>query len=183
MNRFITIMSTLLLVVTLAACGGDTSDSGATPTDGSSAKVLLDKDPAGAVSITDARAKQEGDEVTVFGRISKLPGQYVAFTLTDETLDYCGRGTECEGTCTTPWDYCCIQSEKVSAGSLPVEMRDASGNPVALSDTEMFRLLDLVAVKGTLQKTESGGMMLVIKEGVFRRDRPILADHVVWPKP
>ena len=171
----------LTLALSLAACGGDTkSDTPATPTSAAS-KVLLDKDPGEGVSVLDVKEMKEGDEVVVFGRIADMPTPYVAFRLTDDELDYCGRGTECEGKCETPWDYCCIQKETVIAASMPVEMHDAKGNPVPRKGVDL-RLLDLVAMKGTLQKTESGGLMLVVKDGIHKRERPTVKEHVVFPE-
>lgn len=171
----------LALSLTLAACGGDSSSDTPTTPSSASAQVLLDKDLEGGVSVLDAKGMKEGDEVVLFGRIAKMPTKYVAFTLTDDELDYCGRGTDCEGKCKTPWDYCCIQAETVSAASMPVEMHDADGNPVERGSADL-RLLDLVAMKGTLTKTESGGTMLVVKDGVFKRDRATVKEHVVFPE-
>ncbi len=174
----------LALTLTLAACGGD-ADTGTAAgtgagTPATAATILLDSDLEDAVSVLDAKGMQEGDEVAVFGRIADMPTEYVAFRVTDDELDYCGRGTECEGNCKTPWDYCCIQKETVVAASMPVELQDKDGNPVKRSGVDL-RLLDLVAMKGTLKKTESGGMMLVVKDGLYKRERATVKDHVVFP--
>jgi hypothetical protein len=173
----------LALTLTLAACGSETpTDTGTPAADAttSSGKILLDKDLEDAVSVLDAKGMKEGDEVAVYGRIADMPTEYVAFRVTDDELDYCGRGTECEGTCKTPWDYCCIQKETVVAASMPVELHDKDGNPVKRAGADL-RLLDLVAMKGTLTKTESGGMMLVVKGGLYKRERATVKDHVVFP--
>ena len=173
MTRLIPVLA---LTLVLAACGSETT----TTTLPTASKILLEKDYADAVSVLDAKGMKAGDEVTVYGRIADMPTEYVAFRVTDDELNYCGRGTDCEGTCKTPWDYCCIQKETVLAASMPVEMQDADGNPVSRKGIDI-RLLDLVAMKGTLQKTESGGLMLVVKDGLFKRDRAEVKEHVVFP--
>jgi hypothetical protein len=64
---------------------------------------------------------------------------------------------------------------------MPVEMRDADGNPVKRAGADL-RLLDLVVMKGTIGKTESGGPMLVVTEGLYKRERPVVKEHVVFPE-
>ena len=98
------------------------------------------------------------------------------FKLMDASLDFrCGSPT--------PWCYCCEDVDKVKAGSLPVEVRMANGDPApAESDDFGFRLMDLVAVHGTLEKTEAGNMLLVVKNGWFQRDRPEFDYEIHWPK-
>jgi len=174
----------LALALALTACGDKSGPAPAGPTPdakAASAKVLLAADPGEGVSVLDAKGMQAGDEVVVFGRIADMRTPYVAFRLTDEDLDYCGRGKDCESKCKEPWDYCCIQPETVAAASMPVEVHDVAGNPVSRKGVDL-RLLDLVAMKGTLQKTESGGLMLVVTQGVYRRERPTLPDYVLFPE-
>ena len=67
-------------------------------------------------------------------------------------------------------------------GSLPrLEFRDGKGEPIE-NDGKELRLLDLVVVKGTLEKTESGGLLIVAKDGWFRAERPKLPDGLKWPQ-
>ncbi|MDF1699629.1 MAG: hypothetical protein P1V36_00525 [Planctomycetota bacterium] len=165
----------------LAACGGDTT----APTDGAKSgtkpadTLLLAQKPGDAVDVLTARGKAEGDEVIVVGRVSEMVKGFAAFTITDDSVEWCGRGEEDCG-CPTPWDYCC-EEERAKAGRLPVELRDAEGEPVAASDTGL-RLLDLVVVKGTLAKTESGGLMVLAQDGWFRAERPKLPEGLAWPQ-
>ena len=165
------------LVLALAGCGGDEA-----PKDTGTSSWLLKSDLQGGLAVLDLEGKQAGDEVTVVGRIRDIVPGFVAFTLTDDLLDYCGRkaGEDCG--CTTPWDYCCIQKEKVAKASIFVEFRDAKGDPVEGKPSEM-RLLDLIAVRGKLAKNETGGLILVANDGWYRRERPTLGDHVEWPAP
>lgn len=171
-----TIAFTLLLPLCLGACGGE--DKGAPETSGP--KWILESDLPNALGILDLKDKKAGDEVTVVGRVRETTRGYVAFMLVDDLLDYCGRNADEDCGCNTPWDYCCIPQDKVASASMFVEFHDEKGNPIK-GKAEDLRLLDLVAVRGTLQKNETGGMILVAKNGWYRRERPKLGDHVKWP--
>ena len=181
MTRSILALTTAFLLV---ACGGDSTTTssnsgGGTTPEGGNAALLLAEKPADAVAVNDAKGKAEGDEVVVVGRVSDIAKGFAAFTMTDASVPYCGEG-EAQCGCPTPWDYCC-EEERAKASRLPVELRDAKGEPVATEDTGL-RLLDLVVVKGTLAKTESGGLMILAKDGWFRAERPELPDGLLWPK-
>ena len=177
MNRFIPLA--LAAAFLLAACGGDAKTATQPKGGGDDAPLLLPEAPGEAISVLDAKGKAEGDEVIVVGRVSDIAKGFAAFTVTDDSVPYCGKGEEDCG-CPTPWDYCC-EEEAAKASRLPVEMRDAQGEPIAAEDTGL-RLLDLVIVKGTLAKTESGGYVILAKDGWFRAERPDLPDGLLWPQ-
>lgn len=166
------------VALVLAGCGSEPGDGAGTPADTPTTSWRLAADLPDALSILDARSSPAGDEVAVYGRVRDIVPGFAAFTLIDEELEYCGEA--CETKCPTPWDYCCLQSETIAAASLPVEVRDAKGDPVEATNLDL-RHLDLVALRGKLIETESGGLMLVVKDGWFRRERPELGDHVRWP--
>ena len=174
----------LLTLFLLAACGGDeagtptTAGAGAEGAAGSGS-LLLAETPGEAMAVLAAKEKAAGDEVIVVGRVSDIAKGFAAFTVTDDSVPYCGKG-EANCGCPTPWDYCC-EEERAKASRLPVELRDAAGEPVAVADTGL-RLLDLVVVKGTLAKTESGGLMIVAKNGWYRAERPELPKGLQWPQ-
>ena len=166
-----------LFALTLAACGGDaTSDTAEQPAVKS---YKLEADLTDAANVYAARKKGEGDEVIVVGRVRQELEGSAAFMLVDEVLEYCGQGLEKCG-CPTPWDYCCIEQEVVAEASLPVEIHNAKGEVVDLAKDDI-RLLDLVAMKGTLAKTESGDLFLVVKDGWFLRERPKIEGDIDWP--
>ena len=182
MNRLV--LLPLFALALLTACGSEAPSSGGGDTttgdaDAVDSGFLLTSAPGEGMAVLDAKAKAEGDEVVVVGRVSDIAKGYAAFTLTDDSVPYCGKGEEDCG-CPTPWDYCC-EEEAAKAGRMPVELRDAKGEPVA-AETTGLRLLDLVVVKGTLAKTESGGLMILAKDGWFRAERPKLPDGLQWPQ-
>ena len=178
--RHATLAVLLVCALTFAACGDAPKPAGpAAQAPEVPSSYLLASSPGEPMPILSALEKSDGDEVILTGRVSSLEKGFAAFTLTDDAVPYCGKGEE-ECGCPTPWDYCC-ELDAAKAGRMPIEMRDAKGEPVAAASTGL-RLLDLVVVKGTLAKTESGGMMLVVKDGWYREERPKLPEGLQWPE-
>ena len=172
----------LLCSLTLA-CGG-AEDKPATPpakTAPGIAKLTLSQDPGEALSVAKARDAKANDEVIVVGRISNIVKGYASFNLIDTALDYCGSGSDAMELCATPWDYCCIANDEKAENTVVVEAHGADGKVVATPEVPGLRLLDLVAVKGKLQKDEHGNVT-VLASGWFRRERPTLRDGLTWPE-
>ena len=178
MIRLFQLSSLPALVLALAACGDTSGSSTPASSSGASGTYLLAADLPEALAVYAAKKTPEGEAVTVWGRVREEVEGSAAFTIIDDTIDYCGRGQHDCG-CPTPWDYCC-ELEKVPDASLAVEIRDAKGDVVEIGKTDMRRL-DLIAIRGTMQKTESGGLILVASEGWFRRERPDLPAGLNWP--
>ena len=165
----------------LVACGGDepgpTTTSAAAPSD--APKLLLDSDPGEAKGIFEVRKMKPGEEVVAFGRVQHIEKGFAAIRLIDDELDWCGRGDNPNKDMTTPWTYCCADPKVRAAALLPVEVRK-EGEVVEATDLGL-RHLDLIAVKGKLEETEGGGLVLVAN-GWFRKERPDLSDRTIdWP--
>ena len=182
MIRFRSLIWIAALAISVAACGGETNDQTSTQTGSSAAAgaYLLKADLSEAKNVFSAKKKVAGDEVAVFGRVRAEFDGSASFTIIDEVIEYCGQGAEKCG-CPTPWDYCCEDPDTIPEASLPVEVRDAKGEVVDVASGDI-RLLDLIALKGTLEKTESGGLILVTRDGWFRRDRPDMPEGIHWPE-
>lgn len=142
---------------------------------------LLSKEPSGAMSVIDVKAKGEAKEIVVVGRVNETVPGFAAFTLTDASLKYCGQETKDDKAddCTTPWDYCCIAPDKVAAATIAVGVR-TKGEVVAVAVPEL-RNMDLVVVHGQLVKT-ADGTTRVEADGWFRKERPVVPANVVFPK-
>lgn len=133
-------------------------------------------------SVVQAREGKAGDEVVVAGRVKEIVKGFAAFKLIDDSLKWCGREEDCG--CETPWDYCCEDVDAVRGGTMAVELRDAEGNPVEAAKLGL-RVLDLVVVKGRLEGTEAGGLVIVTDKGWDLRSRPDLGIKeklVEWPE-
>ncbi|MDA1194601.1 MAG: hypothetical protein O2894_05395 [Planctomycetota bacterium] len=173
MMRFFSLVLAAFALPVVVGCGDAVPPAPSAPP-----SLLLAAEPTGSVSVLDAKGKAAGDEVVVIGRVSDIAKGFAAFTLTDTSVEYCGEGAESCG-CPTPWDYCC-EEERAKASRMPVELRDKKGEPVQAADIGL-RLLDLVVVRGTLAGTESGGLMILAKDGWYRSDRPKLPEGLDWP--
>jgi len=141
--------------------------------------MKLAADPGEALSVLEAKEKGSGEEVVVVGRISNIVSGRVIFNLVDDSLAYCGRGGEADS-CKTPWDYCCVNAGQRAKATLAVEARGPDGNVLAAS-VPTLRLLDLLAVKGKVEKDEHGNVTIVAT-GWFPRERPDLAKDLHWPE-
>ncbi len=171
----------LPLVVSLfaAACGHGTA-APAAPASPEAQKLVLGADPGAAEGVVRAKTGGARKGVVVVGRIADVVRGKVAFTLMDTEVPYCGE-TDPNDHCKTPWDYCCETKERRAANSLFVEARGADGKPIASPGLPEMRLLDRVAVKGDIVVDEHGNPVLVAA-GLFRLDRPKLADDLTWPQ-
>jgi len=172
-----------LILPLLAACA---KEPGPPPAAGKPAapgmeRYVLASDPGAALPVAEAKKSAPSGEAVVVGRIRAIGKGHALFQLTDDTLDYCGRGKDPMDKCPTPWDYCCLDQGDVNAKTLVVEIRGADGAPLATPSLPGLRLLDLVAAKGQLSKDDHGNFVLVAT-GYYRRERPALGDHVEWPE-
>jgi hypothetical protein len=180
-NRILPLVPLALL---LAACGAEPADTsasapgapGATPV---TASFLLPADVPDAVPVLDAMKGEEGKEVAIVGKVQKISNKGRAgFFLTDESVKDCLRSSNNCG-CKTPWDYCCHEKE-MQRSTMLVELRGADGLPAKVQDIGI-RELDLVAVRGTLAKGPGDRLMLVAKDGWYRRERPKVPASIKFP--
>jgi hypothetical protein len=159
-----------------AAASGTTSPSSTTV---GASKYSLAADPAGGLSVLDAKKAAPKQEVVVVGRVRTLTSGFAAFTLIDVSLPYCGEAADgCEG-CPEPWDYCCHTTKEIAAGSLPVAVK-VKGEVVELEKIPELRNLDLVAVTGTLTKEKDD--VILEATGWYRRARPDLPASIKFPQ-
>lgn len=183
MNKLARLAAQLLAPLLLAACGGDEPAPDASPATGAaaptSAPYLLAQDLPDAVPILKALEGAEGAEIAVVGKVQRKVKGRAIFYLTDESVEDCTR-TGDEDHCPTPWDYCCREKE-MKRSTMLIELRGADGQPAPVANLGI-RELDLVAVRGTLAKSESGRLMLLVKDGWHLRDRPKVSAKVKFPQ-
>ncbi len=179
-------LSRITLIVVLAglplACG-DKKEPSADPAPAKPsalASLELKADPGEALAVVDAVAAAPKDDVVAVGRIGNIVKGFATFNLVDKTLDYCGAGGAMEN-CATPWDYCCIAADEKAAHTLVVEVHGDNGEVLEADSLPGLRLLDLVVVKGKIQKDEHGNAT-ILATGWYRRERPKLRDGLNWPE-
>jgi hypothetical protein len=171
MNRLLPLLSASLLVA-LAACTQESSSpapsSASAP---AAANPALDAyyaatPPADAKPVLEVKkSAAAGDQVVVKGRAKDFVAGRAMVTIVDPSLRACSDPGDAMGDeCTTPWDYCCIESDEVAASSATIEIRDAAG--IVKGDLRGFHgldHLDTVTVSGTVEKDEAGNMTVVAK--------------------
>jgi hypothetical protein len=164
------------LALVTAACGG--KEPPASPT-----VTRKFADPGPGVAVLKAKEMGPGEEVVVEGRVSNVVTGIEAYNLVDDDLYYCGRGGA-EDDCKTPWDYCCVDASTRADATITVERRDAGGKVAAKAPPDAapeLRLLDLVRVKGRIEKDEHGNVTIV-ETARYIHERPDLPDGLHWPK-
>ncbi|HEX5135427.1 MAG TPA: hypothetical protein VFY93_00515 [Planctomycetota bacterium] len=173
-------MRNLVIALSLVtfACGGK-EEAKAPASAAPVVDLALPADPGEALSVLEAKKKGSGEEVLVVGRVKDIVKGFSTFNLTDLSFKYCG---EVPGSMTdkTPWDYCCDPADEVAAATLTVEARGPDGRPLR-GAMPSLRLLDLVVVKGRVEKDEHGNVT-IIASGWFGRERPDLPGGLHWPE-
>lgn len=122
--------------------------------------LALSTAPAETQSVLAAvQAGAFGTPVTVSGKVGEIAEGRAAFRLADVTLQDCNRG---EDHCKTPWDYCCVPSSDMKAGSVMVEFKDDAGALLKgkLEGVGKLGHLAHVVVTGTMRKDEGGNLFM-----------------------
>jgi len=150
MTRFIA----PLFLITLAACS-DAPPPAADAT-GLEETYWMAAPTAETTDVVAARALGEG-AVHVIGRVADFVEGRAQFQLVDLKEEACPPD---EG-CPTPWDYCCLAPEELSASTIFVEFLD-DGKPraIGLEGFHGFTHLKEVVVHGSLHTDEQGNVTL-----------------------
>ena len=172
--------SALAATLILSACGDSPEPSSAVPAESDSpqslAGLFLDSAPANPTPVGEiVESGTPGETVTAIGRIGGAVDPfgegYAIFFLADDSLLFCDEMGDDH--CTTPWDACCEDPEKVSTHRLLVQIPDDSGEvlPVSLKGKQGLDGLDEVIVTGTLE-TAAGGGVVIDASGIYRSPTP-----------
>jgi hypothetical protein len=135
------------------------------PRSAEAAKYFLTEEPAGAKSVVDAKKSvQDGEEVTLVGRIGGSQSPFVAgratFTLVDASLVPCNERPD--DMCPTPWDYCC-DTELLPAATAVIKLVDDQGQSLAMDARKDLGMKELqtVTVKGKAKRDEAGNLVVL----------------------
>lgn len=178
MSRFAKLTFPALVLGSLALAIGCSSSS---PTGNSAsppagvAQYFLTAEPAAAKSVVDAKkSAQDGEEVTLVGRIGGSESPFVSgrasFTVVDLSLVPC---SERPGdSCKTPWDYCC-DTDTLPSSTAVVKIVDGEGKTVAKDAQKDLGMKELqtVTVKGKAKRDEAGNLV-VLASAVFVKSTP-----------
>lgn len=153
----------LALSLFIAAC---TKESAPAPEAGPLAAFIAPAAPGDAKSVLEARkSATAGANISVVGRAKDFVNGRAAFTLIDASLRACSdAGDPMEDSCETPWDYCCVAPEEVSAACATIEVRDAAGViKSGVQGVSGLDHLDTVYVNGVVETDAAGNMTVVAK--------------------
>jgi len=150
------------LILALAGCGGPEPDQTSSPSRPDQlAHLFLENAPSIPTPVAQIVSDPvEGAEVSITGRIGgtlhPFGEGFAVFFLADDSLVFCNErpGDPCE----TPWDACCEDPEKITAGRLLVQFHDESGEvlPQSLEGVNGLSNLDMVTVTGTVVGGQEG---------------------------
>ena len=157
-------------LVLAIGCSSSSPTAISAPPSAEVAKYFLDEEPAAAKSVVDAKkSAQDGEEVTLVGRIGGSESPFVAgrasFTIVDVARVPC---SEIPGdNCPTPWDYCCDPDIGPESTAV-VKIVDGDGKTIAKdAQTDLgMKELQTVTVKGKAKRDEAGNLV-VLASAVF----------------
>ena len=153
-----------LAALTLAAtgCSEAASAAGAAKPSDENPAYVAKAEPAGGQGVRAVRdAAEDGEEVTVVGRIGGGSDPFVdglaAFTIVDPAVPFCA-----EGGCSASGGYC-GHTEELPANSATVKLVDASGKPVARDARELLGVkgLSMVVVRGKAKRDDAGNLTVL----------------------
>jgi hypothetical protein len=133
---------------------------------------VLNAKPEGALPVKAAREKLKlGESAVVVGQIGGslepfLEG-YAGFVLADTDIEFCDEMGDDH--CSTPWDACCEDPDKVKASRASVQFVDADGEPLAVSVEGFSGLKGLshVVVTGTVAGTSTPENLIIDADGIY----------------
>lgn len=158
-------LAALALSLLLVGCA-DEPQSGATPP--ATAAWMLSAAPSDAVGVAALKASaQEGDQVTMTGRIGgrrkPVSAESGLMVVMDAAIASCAEKPE--ENCPTPWDYCCVPQENLTANAATVQLRDADGEPIVLAEAN-FPPLSIVTVTGTVGARPNADVLVLLADAV-----------------
>lgn len=161
--------------VLLAACSPSENTSGSSSdTSDSIVTALILKDaPSGALSVSDAfKQAKPGTAIHVTGQIggAQKPfiDSYAGFVLADPKIDFCDEMGDDH--CSTPWDACCEDPDKLKSMRISVQLVDANGAPIQadLKQSIGIKELDQVTVVGTVAEASTATNVIINATGLYR---------------
>ncbi len=167
------ILSSTVFALALSACGEKSVETAA-PADPRIEAVFVASEPAGAISVIEARKNPApGTEITVIGRVAgamePFSKDFATLVLADDTLMTCDR--EPGDACETPWDACCVEPTVIAASRLSVQVNGADGQPInaPLKGVKGLKELDQIVIQGKVAPGSNAENLIVEATGIFKK--------------
>ena len=76
--------------------------------------------------------------------------------------------------CQTPWDYCCMSPEQLTANLATVQIIDDQGRPLAVDLTSHSKIKPLatLVVRGTVGPRPDPAVLVINATGIFVEPKP-----------
>lgn len=174
--RLLSVVACLTLLT--AGCGEQVSESQTPSSTDTASKIdvsqyVLDEEPEGAMGVISAREETKDKQpVVLVGRIGGRENPWIkgrsAFMMIDASMQLVAPGTETTGNevCT---DDCC--AGKLKACTTLVKIVDDQGRPLPVDTRELLdaKELDMIVVKGVVNRDDEEGTFVLLAESVYVR--------------
>ena len=163
-----------VLLVTLAGCtSSDESTSIAENPPIDSSKYVLQNEPDGAISVTEARENsKDQDDIVMVGRIGGGSQAFIdnraAFMVIDASMVVVADGEDSSEN-EICLDDCC--ASELAACTMLVKIVDDQGKPLAIDARTLLnaQVDDMVVIQGKVQRDDEQGLFTVAANGVYLR--------------
>ena len=169
----LTSLSVLAMLFSACSPADDTSSAPA-PTESAITALILNDEPTNTLSVFDAKEQAKpGEAIQVSGQIGGtlkpfIEG-YAGFVLADPSLEFCNEMGDDH--CSTPWDACCEDPNKIKSMCVSVQFVDTNGNPLQadLRHSMELKELDQVSVVGTVAATSTDTNVIINATGLYKQ--------------
>ncbi len=174
-SSFATALSLGALSLAITACSPSDQSSADSEADSiTAAQFILAEAPTDVLSVFEARQQAKpGEGIQVSGQIGgtlhPFVEGYAAFVLADPELEFCDEMGD-DDHCSTPWDACCEDPDKIQSMRMSVQFVDNDGNPIQGDIKQRIGLeeLDEVTVVGTVAATSTDSNVIIHASGLYR---------------
>ncbi len=167
------ILNSAAIALALSACGEKSAETAA-PADPRVEAVFVATEPAGAISVIEARKNPApGTEVTVIGRVAgamePFSKDFATLVLADDTVMTCERNPG--DSCPTPWDACCVEPKTLAASRLSVQVSGADGQPIdaTLKGAKGLKELDQIVIRGKVAPGSNAENLMIEATAIYRK--------------
>lgn len=175
--------STYTTLLALGACAllasackpNEPANATPAPSEASTPSIVLSLTdaPSNALSVATARAQAKpGSPIIVSGQIggtlTPFVAGYAGFVLADPELQFCNEMGDDH--CSTPWDACCEDPDKLKAMRVSVQIIDESGQPIEqdLKASLALNELDEVTVVGTVTESSTSSNVIIHARELYK---------------
>ena len=165
MQRLISFCLILTVGLVLTACDQTSSEPQTSTPD-----WLLTQAPSNSVDVAAAkRSVTEGQTIVIRGRIggsaNPITLESGVLLLMDPAIPPCSDNPS--DACVIPWDYCCETPDTKIANTATIQLRDASGTPIALTPTDLAPL-DTLIIIGTVGPRPNKETLMIYATNIYK---------------